>query len=137
MNDLLSTLYSKLAASTSLTDYLSTYRGNPAIFTGGLAPRDADLPYVHIGMVVDEPHDTKTTRGREIITDVQIWFPDNGSVLDAHAAAETIRDLLHRGTFSISNYTFILSSTTITQLGPDDDAIGLNVELRLLMEKTS
>ena len=60
-------IYDRLANDEALTAMLSTYEGEPGVFTTDPVPGAAVLPYVvTAGQVWARPFDTKTTRGREL-----------------------------------------------------------------------
>ena len=134
MNALLKAIYDKLCADTTLTALLSTHAGLPAIFTSDIVPRGTSLPYCVMGLVSDEPYDTKDTRGRSVIVDIQVWYPSEGSVLNLNAAAERVRTLLHRVLLTVEGFNQIITSCSgPMDLSPDPIAWGRNVELRTIL----
>lgn len=133
MNALLTAIHTLLSTDGTLIAKLSKFRGIPAVFTGADVPAAAITPYVWITVVADEPSDTKNSVGRELLIDVQVWFPDTASVKDLNVAAERIRTLLHRAPLTITGYTNIIASCSLTPLAPDNGEIGRNIELRSIL----
>lgn len=111
--NLTSALQDLLEGDSALVAMLSTYKGNPAIFTIFPVPGDAQPPYiVSAGDVADVPFDTKITRGREVLRDVRAYAKANGSAVVVEAIAERVRALLHRRALSVDGFQWVLSSVT-------------------------
>lgn len=132
MSILTSAIYDRLAGDSILTGYLSTYKGNPAIFTIDPAPGDAELPYIiTAGEVSQSPWDTKTTRGRDLIRDVRCYTKEDGSAVLIEAIAERVRVLLHRQSLSIDGFTWVISAVSGPIQADEQDTYGRVLSLSL------
>lgn len=130
-------IYDTLAEDATLTALLSTYREEPAIFTTEPAPGDAEMPYiVTAGEVAQEPFDTKTTLGRDVMRDVRCYAPTNGSAGTVESIAERVRALLHRQSLSITGYGWVLSECSGPIAADEQDAYGRIVTIRLVAEES-
>jgi len=133
MSDFTKAFYTRLSSDATLTSLLQTYGGSPSIFSGGLAPDDAELPYIIISSPVgDEPFDTKTTRGREQVRDIRCYVQDEGSSLKIEQIAERVRTLFHRHTLSIDNHTTIIASASGAISMPLEGAPGERIAGRVV-----
>jgi hypothetical protein len=129
-------LYDTLAGDGTLTALLSTYEGEPAIFTTDPAPGDATLPYiVTAGEAVQTGFDTKTTRGRELWRDVRCYAAANGSAATVESVAERVRALLHRQAIVISGFVWLLGDCSGPLVADESDAYGRIVTVRLVVEE--
>ena len=129
-------LYDTLSADVTLTSLLSTYEGEPAIFTTDPAPGDATLPYiVTAGSVVQTGFDTKTTRGRELWRDVRCYAAANGSAATVESIAERVRALLHRQAIIISGFVWLLGDCNGPVVADESDAYARIVTVRLIVEE--
>ena len=129
-------IYDTLAGDATLTALLTTYGGEPAIFTTDPAPGDAELPYiVSAGEVAQTPFDTKTTRGRVAIRDVRCYTDATGSAVVVEAIAERVRALLHRQTLAISDFECVIADCSGPVAADGQDAYGRIVTIRLTMEE--
>lgn len=139
MSVITSAIYDKLAADATLVGLISTYEGNPAIFTTDPAPGDAQLPYVvSAGEVAQAPLDTKTTRGRDLIRDVRCYAPgdrDGGSVILAEAIAERVRALLHRQALIINGFSWWVSDCAGPVAADEPDAYGRVISLTMKIQE--
>lgn len=136
MQALTQALYDKLADDGTLTDLLSTYHGEPAIFTTEPAPGDAEMPYiVTAGEVAQEPFDTKTTEGRIPTRDVRCYAPAGGSAITVEEIAGRVRALLHRQAMSIDGYTWVMSECSGPIAADEQDAYGRIVTVRMIVEE--
>lgn len=130
-------IHDLLAGDGTLPGMLSTYGGEPAVFTTDPAPGDADLPYiVTAGDVSVAPFDTKTTRGRTIMRDVRCYASASGSAVTVEAIAERVRALLHRQSFSIDGFTWIMAECSGPIVADERDAYGRIVTVRLTVEES-
>ncbi len=129
-------LYDVLAEDATLTGYLTTYRGDPAIFTTDPVPGDASMPYVVIGGPVSHsPFDTKTTLGREIRYDIRCYTDDTGSAMLVDSIAERARALLHREKPSVEGYNVLLAECAGPVEIDEDKSYGRVVTVRLVMQE--
>lgn len=129
-------IYDVLADDATLAGLLSTYGGEPAVFTTDPAPGDAELPYiVTAGEVSQAPFDTKTTRGRDIMRDVRCYADASGSAVDVEAIAERVRALLHRQPLVIPGFVWMLAECSGPIVADEHDAYGRIVTVRLMIEE--
>ena len=129
-------IYDVLAGDATLVALLSTYGGEPAIFTTDPAPGDAELPYiVSAGEVAQTPWDTKTTRGRVAVRDVRCYTEASGSAVVVEAIAERARVLLHRQTLAISDFVCVVADCSGPVAADGQDAYGRIVSVRLTIEE--
>ena len=129
-------IYDTLAGDGTLTAMLSTYGGEPAIFTTDPAPGDATLPYiVSAGEVAQSAWDTKTTRGRVALRDVRCYTDATGSAMVVETLAERVRALLHRQPLAISDFECVVADCSGPVVADGQDAYGRIVTVRLTMEE--
>lgn len=129
-------LHAILAGDATLTGLLSTYEGEPAIFTVDPAPGEATLPYiVAAGSPVTTPYDTKTTLGREIWRDIRCYAEANGSAVTVEAIAERVRQLLHRQELTSADYETIWSECDGPIVADDGEAYGRIVTLKITIQE--
>ncbi len=132
--DLTSAIYDRLASDATLTALLTTYNGQPAIFTVDPAPGDAELPYiVSAGEVTHAAFDTKTTRGRTVSRDVRCYTAAAGSSLVVEQIAERVRGLLHRHRLAVDGYETWVADCLGPIAANEDDAYGRIVTVRLTL----
>jgi hypothetical protein len=132
MSVITAAIYDILAGDATLVAMLSTYEGNPAIFTTDPAPGDAVLPYiVSAGEASQAPFDTKTTRGRDLIRDVRCYTEADGGAVVIETIAERVRELLHRQPLTIGGFTWIVSDCTGPIAVDEPDAYGRVISLSL------
>lgn len=136
MDELTQALHTLLSEDATLTALLNTYGGQPAIFTVDPAPGDASLPYIiTAGAVADNPFDTKTTLGRTVVRDVRCYTADSGSASTVERIAKRVRQLLHRQTFEIEGFVWIMASCSGPIQADEQDAYGRIVTVTLTMEE--
>jgi len=129
-------IHDVLAGDATLAAMLTTYGGEPAIFTTDPAPGDATLPYiVSAGEVAQTPFDTKTTRGRMVIRDVRCYTDATGSAAAVEAIAERVRVLLHRQTIAISDFECVVADCSGPMAADGQDAYGRIVTLTMTIEE--
>lgn len=88
--------YEELSGDPTLAGLLSSYGGQPAVFTAE-PPAKAQLPYIVTeGHVSDVPMDTKTTRARDVLRDVRCYAEKDGDSTLIESIAERVREVLHR-----------------------------------------
>lgn len=136
MSILTGAIYDRLAGDSTLVDLISTYKGNPAIFTTDPPPGDAVLPYIiSAGEVSQVPFDTKTTRGRDLIRDVRCYAPADGSAIVVEVMAERVRTLLHRQPLEIAGFRWIISDCTGPIVADERDVYGRVISLSLMAQE--
>lgn len=137
MSILTGALYDELAADATLTAMLTTYGGNPAIFTTDPAPGDADLPYIVTAGDVAQAAamDTKNSLGREVRRDVRCYTAATGSAVTVEAIAERVRTLLHRRALTIAGFVWILAECSGPFVADEPDAYGRIVSVRMMVEE--
>lgn len=134
MNLVTQALYERLAGDATLVGLLSTYRGEPAIFTTDPAPGDAELPYiVSAGHVAVVPFDTKVDRGRQIWRDVRCYAAADGSAVTVEALAERVWALLHRQPLDVEGFGVFLAQCSGPIAADEPDAYGRIVTVRIIM----
>jgi hypothetical protein len=133
-------LYDRLSNDSELAGLLSTYGGEPAIFSVDPAPADAELPFVvSAGAFAQIPFDTKTGEGRQLWRDVRCYDEEKGSTLAIDAIAERIRTLLHRYALPVTGWGTLLADVTGPAMAADDNerVVGRIVTLRLVLQEES
>jgi hypothetical protein len=137
MSILTAAIYDLLSNDAILKAMLTTYKGSPAIFTVDPAPEEnfSGAYIVTAGEVVDNPFDSKTTQGRDLVRDVRCYAPADGSVVTIEAVAERVRALLHRQALTIDGYHWILSDCAGPVVADEQDAYGRIISLSLKAQK--
>ena len=129
-------IYNKLSGDATLVGLLSSYKGEPAIFTTDPAPGDATLPYiVTAGDIAEVPFDTKTTLGRTITRDVRCYAAASGSAVTVEAIAERVRTLLHRQALTITGFVWLLAMCSGPMAADEQDAYGRIVTVTMMVEE--
>lgn len=137
MGAITAAFYDLLAGDPTLAGLLSTYGGNPAVFTTDPAPGDAIMPYVvTAGEVSLIPFDSKTTLGRTIMRDVRCYTAADGSTVAVEAIAERVRALFHRQWIVIAGFNWILAECSGPIVADERDAYGRIVTVRMTMEES-
>jgi hypothetical protein len=113
MTVLVTPIYNVLVGDATLTAYLSTYNGVPAVFSNMKVPPDADTPFIAISPpTADGNFDTLKEFGRDTSHSIWIIFPETGSVSNLDAAAERVRTLLHKTSLTVPGFQHVQSFTT-------------------------
>jgi len=137
MSILTAAIYDVLAGDGTLAAMLSSYGGQPAVFTADPAPGDAELPYiVTAGEVSQAPFDSKLTRGRTILRDVRCYAAADGSAATVEAMAERVRALLHRQEVAIAGFNWIWAACSGPIAADERDAYGRIVTVSMTVEET-
>lgn len=127
--------HARIVGISAITSRLASYRGAPAVFTRSPVPSDASFPFVVIrDSLSDDPFDTKTTIGREVVNDIGIYTDANGNPELVEDIAERIRDAVHRNPVTVSGYgSFIAIAIGPVEAPTDDDdrVYGRIVQARL------
>lgn len=136
MSVLTAAVYDRMANDATLTGLISTYKGEPAVFTTDPAPGDAVLPYiVTAGEVAQSPWDTKTTRGRRAFRDVRCYqSAKDGSPMVVEAMVERARALFHRYMLTVTDFGVIVANCVGPIVADEPDVYGriLTVEFMLV-----
>lgn len=134
-NSQLGAIYERLAGEPDVTSRLSTYNGDPAIFSGEV-PEDAEGWWLLIEPT-DETHtDTKTTRGRDRLWDLSVFGPASGSALPLEALAEAVKDAFHRRPVSYTGVVGWRARVISDSDAPTDDTMyGRTVTIQLSVEE--
>lgn len=134
-------LYDRLADSADVTSVVSTYRGQPSIFsrTGERAvPSDAAGIWVVINAPLAAPSfDTKTSDGKEVTVDIAVYGDDTGDPAPVDDLAEIIRLLLHRRPVQVVGYVVLISKAIGPIEAPVEDSVYgriVTVQLTLIKE---
>lgn len=138
MSALSQAFYDRLVGDATLVALLSTYNGEPAVFTNDPAPPDAVRPYVvSAGEFAVAPFDTKTLLGRTVYRDVRCYATEAGSAAQIESIAERIRALFHRYPLPVVGFTTVLSEASGPTVAPDDDetVTGRIVSVRLVLQE--
>lgn len=122
-----------------LISLLSSYKGSPAIFTTDPAPLDAALPFiVTSGEAVNEPFDTKTSRGRSIIRDIRCYTDRTGSTALVEEIADRVRSLFHRASgLTVQGFSVWLMDVSGPISADEEKAYGRILSIRLGITETS
>lgn len=137
MSVLTAAFYDRLAGDAALAALLTTYNGEPAVFTTDPAPGDARPPYVvTAGDVSQAAFDTKTTRGRTIMRDVRCYGSASGSAAIVEAIAERVRALFHRQELAIADFEWVWAECAGPIVADERDAYARIVTVRLTVEES-
>lgn len=130
-------LFNKLKADATLTGYLSSYSGNPAIFLAAPVPRDASLPCLIIeGSIADTPADNLTDDGRDILTDVRVYTDAKGLPTQIEQIVERIRTLLHHQNITVTGWSNLLTRVENIQAGATEpDVYARVLSIRTILEE--
>jgi hypothetical protein len=124
MREVQNGLYDRLASIPEIVADLSIYQGAPAIFTREPVPHDAVDRYIVVGDAIgDEPYDTKTTLGREVLHDIVVYDSETGDASVVERVATLVRDVLHRQNLTISGYGVLVAVASGPVVAPTDDLV--------------
>lgn len=128
--DITQAFYDTLAADSNLVALLSTFNGQPAIFTGRTIPPDADRPYIHThGEISQEPdEEAKDTTGRTIVRDIWVVADDEGSADLVEEIAEIVRSLFDRAVLALGSAQWRTVASG-PRMGETDDKSGLQARI--------
>ena len=135
-------IFARLNSQASIKSRLDTHNNKPAIFNDR-AP-DAFVFGAKAAIVIaastrDEPDDTFTEFGREVVQDVRIYAKDGGSTAVIDQLARDIRELFHArpSELTVDGGSCSLATATGPVAAPttDPSLIGRRVSLRLLLQK--
>jgi hypothetical protein len=125
-----------IAADPEFADWLARYRDEPAIFSADLAPPDATMPYLAIGLAITDvgsPLLSGREGPRDVVRDLKLWAPATGSVAQIDAKAERLREILAGRVIQVAGYQGARVSVVNGPVGlsADDDAYGRLVTVRV------
>lgn len=135
-------IYARLNSQAGIKSRLDVHNSKPAIFNDR-AP-DAFVFGEKAAVVIaaptrDEPDDTLTEFGREVVQDIRIYAKDTGSTAVIDQLARDIRDLFHTrpSELTVDGGSCSLATATGPVAAPttDPSLIGRRVTLRLLLER--
>jgi hypothetical protein len=97
-------LFDVLAADAELAGLLSTYEGEPAIFSADPVPQDATRPFLVIsGSDTDDDFGAKNEVGRSVVRSLRVYGDaDEGTIKPVDDIAERVRSLFHRNPFPVT-----------------------------------
>ena len=134
MNALTEALYDRMAGDGDLVALLSSYQGEPAVFTARPAPGAARLPYIVADTLVsDAPRDTKQTRGRDIRRDINYYAEATGESSEVDAIAERVRALFHRQSLEVEGFGVWMTECGGPVSADESDAYRRIVTVRIVM----
>lgn len=135
MNAVTQALYNRMAADAALIALISSYGGNPAVFTTDPAPGAATLPYVvTAGAAARAPFDTKTTYGVDLRRDIRCYADASGSAAVVDAIAERVYWLFHRQPLVVAGYGTWLTVCSGPIVADEPQAYGRIITVRLGMQ---
>lgn len=107
-------LYDKLAGDATLSGLISGVRD--------YAPHEVVFPYVQIGHITSVPWDAKDFDGEEQTVTIHSWSQYAGSK-EVKQIMDRVRDLLHKGTISVTGHSVILIRCEFSEVMKDPDSI--------------
>lgn len=125
-----------IKADSYIASQISTYGGEPSVFARRPVPGDVTGMYITVGASKsDTPYETKTTLGREVISDIGVYVPWDGDPGPCDEVAEYIRDLFNRTPLAVSGYgnSLIAVATGPIDAPTDDRMYGRIVTVRQSM----
>jgi hypothetical protein len=124
----------RLLDTPDVASRLSTILSVPAIFTRRPIPEMARPPYVIVGgPVTDEPWDTKTTVGREILTDIFVYAEETGDESLVEEIAEAAREAIHRKPVAAVGYGVLVQRVSGPLEAPASGLYGRVISVRTQM----
>lgn len=129
-------IHDRLRNSTALTSLISSYIGNPAIFTAFPIPKGANLPYiVTTGFVSQIDQDTLSSYGREIIRDINCYADQSGNSSKIEDISNVIRTLFHRYQIQIVGFEVSVSRVSGPIIINDKDVYGRSLTLNMKLHE--
>jgi len=136
MKALQDAIFTRLASSATITAGIGTFAGVPAIFTRRPVPGKAPARRITISPSIgDESWDTKTSGGRDVITDVIVWHEESGDPSLVESLAEEVRDLFHRKPVDVVGYGNWLCECGGPIENDDDQMYGRVITMRHVLVK--
>lgn len=125
-----------LKTDHQLVAMLPVYKGEPTIYSTDPAPGETPSPYiVTAGEVVHLAWDTKTSRGRDVVRDVRVYAPAEGSAVIVEEISDRVRVLLHRMPLNVNGFRWIISEVTGPVVADETDYYGRILSLNLKIEE--
>jgi hypothetical protein len=129
-------IHARLVASAIITAGVGTYAGVPAVFTRVPVPGKAPDRRITISSSIsDGSWDTKTSTGRDVLTDVNIWTEESGDPSLVESLAEEVRDLFHRKPVDVVGYGNWLCECGGPIQNDDDQLYGRVISMRHVLVK--
>jgi hypothetical protein len=130
--DVSEAIFAKLAATSAVTDIVSTFSGAPSIFNGWPAPREALRPYLLIEPLMDVPWDDAIEQGRAATYTISA-YADAATGNTLFVLTEAVRAALHKQALAITGARFVLARCTGVVVAPTDDTLsGRELTFRIL-----
>lgn len=112
----------KLSANSFITDYLATYRSNPAVLDVDPVPEDCDYPAVLIrGPVSGDRSGTRGSKGSDTDYDVVLYGEKSYSWSELRQVAWKIWEVLERADFTLEGYESVGVQAAPPVTAPDPD----------------
>lgn len=129
-------IFDRLAGSATITAGIGTFQGVPAIFTRFPIPGGAPARRITISSSIsDDPWDTKTSTGREVITDITVWTEESGDPSLVESLAEEVRALFHREPVDVTGYGNFIAVVGGPIENDDDQMYGRVISMRHVLVK--
>jgi len=131
MDETTQAIFDVMDADTLLVSLLSTFDGEPAIFTMKEVPPDAKRPYIwSYADITNTPFESKDLRGRSVVRDIWIVDDDKGDEDLVAQIANRVQLIFHRVvmTIGIGNMRTVASGPRVGMSGDDITARIVTVE---------
>src|SRR5690606_38096455 len=106
----------RMAQDAELVELLSSYEGQPAIFTVDPPPGNAELPYIvtagAIAFPSEVPEASKTRVGARVLRDVRCYAPATGSFALVERIGWRVFELFHRQELTIDGWDLVRINAT-------------------------
>lgn len=127
-------LHARMAQDAELVELLSSYEGQPAIFTVDPPPGNAELPYIvtagAIAFPSEVPEASKTRVGARVLRDVRCYAPATGSFALVERIGWRVFELFHRQELTIDGWDLVRINATGPVSAPaEEGAHGVVVTL--------
>lgn len=138
--DIAPNIYAAVMGNSAITSLLSTWDGDPAVFTRRPLPGDATYPLVAISPDVAYTDQDFLASGLDVvIRDVFVFGHQPDDFRDVEKAAHLIRKLFHRQNQALGSSDIHVVSVTASgpRIAPSDDAaiVGRVVTLTIRMQE--
>lgn len=134
-------LYDEMSADAALSGLISTYQGDPAIFTADPAPEKAEEPYVMIRAASQNFRDDIIDIPMKTVTrEIHCFAEANGDVAAVDDIALRVEEMFknpHGERFANMDgwYAVLVDTGGPTEASPDERTYGRSVEITVTMEK--
>lgn len=135
-NELLIATIAALKADATLTGILSTYAGQPSVFTHVPQDLGESYPWVTIYGIDSNQFDTDATYGFEGTITIHSW-DDSRDMANINSIKSAIYDVLHYNKLAYDNYHNVMYSQEFTTTLRDPDGITLHgvQRFRFIMQR--